>query len=117
MRPLVSRQLSESGNAVLEFVVFFAAALILIVGLTLNFEANLRGRTAALTIATQSLRAWQIYSDRNVAQRVAAEAAAVFLLNSSQWSARYEIDCSTHYGFMRVTASVGGVIERAQGSC
>lgn len=117
MRPRVSRSPSEAGNAVLEFVLFFTVGLVLIVSLTSNFEANLRGRTAALNIANQSLRAWQITSDRSLAQQAAADAAAVFLLKASNWSAVYDFGCSAQSRIAEVTVKIGQVSERAQGAC
>ena len=108
---------ADRGNAVLEFILFFSVALVLIVALTSNFEANLRSRAAALNIANQSLRAWQLSSSRSSAEEAAADVAAAFQLTSGEWSVDLDFACSISSRFAAVTAKVGGVTEHAQGSC
>jgi hypothetical protein len=111
-----SRLQSDDGNALLEFVLFFATGLLLIILLSANFEREVRARGAALSIANESLRAWQISQDANVAQNSANSAAAVFQLEPSQWSLFLEDRCSSNHGY-RVVAMVGGVRESVQGVC
>jgi hypothetical protein len=111
-----SRPQSDSGNALLEFVLFFAAGLLLIILLSANFEREVRARSAALSIANESLRAWQISQDAKVAQNAANSAAAVFRLEPKQWSLSLEDRCAGEAGY-RVVATVSGVSERVQGVC
>lgn len=111
-----SRPQSDSGNALLEFVLFFAAGLLLIILLSANFEAEVRARSAALSIANESLRAWQISQDSNAAQNSANSAAAVFRLETKQWSLMLDDRCAGDEGYL-VVATVSEVTERVQGVC
>ena len=116
MSQLHSRLQSDDGNALLEFVLFFATGLLLIILLSANFEREIRARSAALSIANESLRAWQISQDWQAAKNAANSAAAVFKLEPSQWSLLLEDRCSDNHGY-RVVAKVGEVTERVQGVC
>ncbi len=116
MPQLRSRAQSDSGNALLEFVLFFAAGLALIIFLSSGFESELRARSAALSIANEALRAWQISSDIQVARVAANAAAMVFELEPERWSLSLEDRCAGIEGY-RVVAIVGGVAERVQGVC
>jgi hypothetical protein len=100
----------------LEFVLFFATGLLLIIVLSANFEREVRARSAALSIANESLRAWQISQDANVAQNSAKAAAAVFQLEPNQWSLLLDDRCVGDQGYL-VVVTVSGVIERVQGVC
>lgn len=89
-------------------------------GLTSNFELELRSRTAALSIANEALRSWQISGDSAQAEAAALEAAKVFSLERKNWFASLEGDCSVSNsgaGSARVAVKVRGVIEIAQGPC
>lgn len=111
-----SRRQSDSGNALLEFVLFFAAGLLLIVLLSANFEREVRARSAALSIANESLRAWQISQDSQISQNSANAAAVVFDLESWQWSLFIDNRCPSPEGY-RVVATVSEVTESVQGVC
>lgn len=111
-----SRPQSDSGNALLEFVLFFAAGLMLIILLSANFEGEVRARSAALSIANESLRAWQISEDAKSAQNAANSAAAVFQLEPNTWSLLLDDRCPGDSGY-RVVAKVSGVTESVQGVC
>lgn len=111
-----SRCQSDSGNALLEFVLFFAAGLLLIILLSANFDREVRARSAALSIANESLRAWQITQDAKVAQNSAKSAAVIFQLEPNQWSLLLDDRCASEAGY-RVVATVSGVSERVQGVC
>jgi hypothetical protein len=100
----------------LEFVLFFTFGLLLIVILTANFEREVRARSAALSIANESLRAWQISQDARVAQNSANSAAGVFQLEPKTWSLLLDDRCAGNTGY-RVVATVSGVTESAQGVC
>ncbi len=111
-----SRPQSDSGNALLEFVLFFTAGLLLIILLSANFEREVRARSAALSIANESLRAWQISQDLQVAKNSANSAAAIFQLEPNSWSLLLDDRCPGDDGY-RVVANVSGVSERVQGVC
>lgn len=111
-----SRPQNDNGNALLEFVLFFAAGLLLIVLLSANFEREVRARSAALSIANETLRAWQISQDSQIALNSADAAAAVFELESTQWSLSLESRCPSTEGY-RVVATVSEVTESVQGVC
>lgn len=111
-----SRLQSDDGNAVLEFVLFFATGLLLIILLSANFEREVRARSAALSIANESLRAWQISQDAKVAQNSANSTAAVFALEPNAWSLLLDDRCAGDEGYL-VVAKVSGVTERVQGVC
>ena len=111
-----SRLQSDDGNALLEFVVFFATGLLLIILLSANFEREVRARSAALSIANESLRAWQISQDWQAAKNAANSAATVFQLEPNQWSILLDDRCAGEEGYL-VVATVGGETERVQGVC
>lgn len=111
-----SRLQSDDGNALLEFVLFFATGLLLIIVLSANIEREVRARSAALSIANESLRAWQISQDRQVANGSANSAATVFQLEPNQWSILLDDRCPVGEGYL-VVAKVSGVTERVHGVC
>ena len=111
-----SRPQNDDGNALIEFVLFFAAGLLLIILLSANFEREVRARSAALAIANETLRAWQINQDLKVARNLANTAAAVFQLEPSQWTLLLDDRCADDEGYL-VVATVSGVTERVQGVC
>ncbi len=112
----VSRLRSDQGNSVLEFVVFFAAGLFLIFALSSNFESDLRSRMAALSMANDALRVWQISGELHAAKSAAAQTALAFLFDQDEWTISFDENC-TSGNFQKVESRVGQVIEVAQGAC
>lgn len=90
--------------------------LLLIVLLSANFEREVRSRNAALSLADEALRSWQINQDLQTSQAAAESAAEVFQLTPNQWSISLQNYCSSNQVF-RVVATVRGVAERVQGGC
>lgn len=112
----VSRFRSDSGNAVLEFVAFYAAGLFLILSLSSGFESELRSRMAALNMANEALRVWQISGELQQAKSAAAQTVMVFLVDQDEWTISFDDACTTR-NFLKVESRVGRVIEVAQGAC
>lgn len=100
----------------LEFVLFFVTGLLLIVLLSANFEREVRSRNAALSLANEALRSWQINQDLPTSQAAAESAAEVFQLTPNHWTISLQNSCSSKQVF-RVVATVRGVTERVQGGC
>ena len=112
----VSKLRSDLGNSILEFVVFFAAGLFLIFALSSNFESDLRSRMAALSMANDALRVWQISGELHQAKSAAAQTALAFLFDQDEWKISFDENC-TSGNFQKVESRVGQVIEVAQGAC
>lgn len=112
----VSRFRSDSGNAVLEFVAFYAAGLFLILSLSAGFESELRSRMAALTMANEALRVWQISGELQQAKTTAAQTALAFLVDQDKWTISFDDACTTQ-NLLKVESRVGRVIEVAKGAC
>ena len=111
-----SRLRSEGGNAVLDFVAFYAVGLFLILTLSANFESELRSRMAALTMANEALRVWQMSGQAQEAKNAAAQTALAFLVDQDEWTITVNDACSSSK-LRKVEARVGRVIEVAQGDC
>ena len=116
MPPLHSKLKSDSGNALIEFVLFFTLGLALVLDASARFESNLRSRSAALAIANEALRTLQITADLRLAAQAAASAAEVFELPGNAWSVSIPSTCGA-FENVRVSARVKEVTEHAQGSC
>jgi hypothetical protein len=113
---LRSKSTSDRGNALLEFVLFFTLALALVFASSAGFESNLRSRSAALAIANETLRTFQITADSRLAAQAAASAAEVFELPRGVWSVSIPNSCGA-FETVLVSTRVREVTEYAQGAC
>jgi hypothetical protein len=113
---LPSKSTSDSGNALLEFVLFFTLSLTLLLYSSAGFESNLRSRSAALAIANEALRTLQLTAEFRLAAQAAASAAEVFELPEDAWSVSIPSSCGA-FETVRVSARVREVTEHAQGAC
>jgi hypothetical protein len=113
---LPSKSTSDSGSALLEFVLFFTLGLALVLAASAGFESNLRSRSAAMAIANEALRTLQLTADSRLAAQAAASAAEVFELPQGAWSISIPNSCGA-FENVRVLARVREVTEHAQGSC
>ena len=116
MPRLPSKLTSDSGNALLEFVLFFTLSLALVLTSSGGFESNLRSRSAAMAIANETLRTLQLTADPRLAAQAAASAAEVFELPKSAWSVSIPSSCGA-FETVRVSTRVREVTEHAQGAC
>ena len=116
MPRLPSKLTSDSGNALLEFVLFFTLGLALVLAASAGFESNLRSRSAAMAIANEALRSLQLTAELRLAAQAAAYAAEVFELPEGAWSVSIPSSCRA-FENVRVSARVREVTEHAQGSC
>jgi len=113
---LPSKLTSDSGNALLEFALFFTLGLVLVLTASADFEIDLRSRSAALAIANEGLRTMQLTADPQLVGKAAASAAEVFELPRSAWSVSFSSACDAGESF-KISATVREVTEYAQGAC
>lgn len=116
MPRLRSKSTSDSGNALLEFVLFFTLGLALVLAASAGFESNLRSRSAAMAIANEALRTLQLTADLRLGAQAAASAAEVFELPEGAWSISIPRSCGA-FEDVTVSARVREVTEYAQGAC
>ncbi len=101
---------SESGNSVIEFVFIFCLGATAILTMSLNVETALRDHFAALSIANETLRTWQLTESEIFAKRAAESVARTFLLDPSLVNVTLESSCS-------IRVVVRGSIETARANC
>jgi hypothetical protein len=106
---------SESGNSVLEFVLFFTIAVGLIVTASAQFETSLRSRSAAIAIAHDFVRELQKSQDNQRAVAAAAEVANVFEIPGASWKVEVSV-CDANRSQL-VSVKVREVTEFARAHC
>lgn len=107
---------SESGNAVIEFVFFMIVALAFVVQLSVVVSQDIRVRSAAQSLANESLRTWQITGEQSDALTAARFTAKTYELRPNGWRLQFEDFCVAK-GLYRVRVDIEGVTQIAQGFC
>lgn len=109
LRSLTKLQ-SEVGNALIEFVFVFCVGLAGMLALALNVETSIRSHFAALSIANETLRTWQVTESKLSASEIANSVALTFSLDPTLVSINFEGKCS-------VRVRVRDAIEVANAEC
>lgn len=111
-----SRLQSDRGNAVLEFVFIFAAGAAALLIFALQAELQLRDHLAALSMANETLRTYQLTQSESQALAAASSVASLFKLPGSAVQVSLQNQCLGSATFS-VTAQVRDAIEVASATC
>lgn len=116
MPALRSRYRSESGNAIVEFILVFCVATASLLVLALQVELQVRDHLAAFSLANETLRSYQLTGSRDSALLAAESAARVFGLPVTSQKVELQDFCSTR-SFIVVQASVREAVEVTSANC
>jgi hypothetical protein len=116
MRWCRSRLQSDRGNSVIEFVFVFCFGLIAVLALSSEVERNIRGHYAALSIANETLRSFQLSENETSAIDSAERAAKTFGLHTPDFEVSISASCLAQGG-LQVIARVREIEEIANGRC
>ena len=116
MRWFRSKLQSESGNSIIEFVFVFCFGLIAVLALSAEVERNIRGHYAALSIANETLRSFQLSESETSAIDAAQQAAKTFGLQAADCDVLISASCPT-LGEIKIIARVRETEEFANGRC
>ena len=116
MRWFRSKLQSDHGNSIIEFVFVFCFGLIAVLALSAEVERNIRGHFAALSIANETLRSFQLSDSETSAIDAARQAAKTFGLQTADFEVLISAACSTQ-GEIKIIARVRETEEFANGSC
>ncbi len=111
-----SRLRNDWGNAVIEFLFFWVTALVVIVQLSVSVGQDIQRRSAGLSLANESLRTWQLTGNKSDAETAAFFTANTYKIRPDDWRLQFDDLCTTK-GVQRVTVSIEGVTQIAQGYC
>lgn len=111
-----SKLRSESGNAIVEFIFVFCIATASLLVLALQVELQIRAHLAALSLANETLRSYQLSGSRDSALQAAERAAQVFGLPASARTLELQDFCSVR-SLILVRASVRDAVEVASANC
>lgn len=107
---------SDVGNSLIEFVFIFCFGLIAVLAISSEVERNIRGHFAALSVANEFLRAFQLEANELDALRAANFAAATFGLAAGDIKIEITAECVTG-GRIEVAAQVREAKETASADC
>ena len=107
---------SESGNAIVEFILVFCVATASLLVLALQVEVQIRDHLAALSLANETLRSYQLSGSRDSALLASDSAAKVFGLPTSERTIELQDFCSSR-SLILVQASVRDAVEVASANC
>jgi hypothetical protein len=107
---------SDVGNSIIEFVFVFCFGLIAVLALSSEVERNIRGHYAALSIANETLRSFQLSESETSAIDSAERAAKTFGLLPSEFEVFISASCLVQ-GEIKVIARVRELEEFANGRC
>jgi hypothetical protein len=96
---------SESGNALIEFIVVGLVAQLIIFGVLLNFGSAFRSQIAAEAIGRQVLRNFQLHGSVAAGQEIAAQAISLFGLPPNSTKVAVQEDCGAS-GTVSVSVTV-----------
>ena len=116
MRQLRSKLQSDRGNAVLEFVFIFAVGASALLVFALQAELQLRDHLAALSMADETLRTYQLTQSESQALAAASSVAALFKLPDSVVQVSLQNQCLVSATFS-VKTQVREAIEVASAAC
>ena len=116
MRWCRSRLQSDLGNSIIEFVFVFCFGLIAVLALSSEVERNIRGHYAALSIANETLRSFQLSENETSAISASQQAARTFGLLAADFEVSIRASCSAQ-GDLQVIARVREIEEIANGRC
>ena len=111
-----SKLQSDSGNSIIEFVFIFCFGLVAVFALSSEVERNIRGHFAALSIANETLRSFQLQESEAQAMVVANLAARTFRLQPTDYEVSLREQCAAK-GKVEVVARVRGIDEVASANC
>ena len=116
MRWFRSKLQSDHGNSIIEFVFVFCFGLVTVLAMSAEVERNIRGHYAALSIANETLRTFQLSESESAAISAAQQAAETFGLKTADFEVLIGDSCSSQ-GDIRVVARVREIEEYANGRC
>ena len=116
MRWFHSKLQSDHGNSIIEFVFVLCFGLIAVLALSAEVERNIRGHYAALSIANETLRSFQLSESESAAIGAAQQAAETFGLQPSDFEVLIVANCSSQPE-INVIARVREIENFAHGRC
>ena len=116
MRWFRSKLQSDAGNSIIEFVFIFCFGLVAVFALSSEVERNIRGHFAALSLANETLRTFQLHENEAQALIAAKLAAETFRLDTNEYEVSFTVSCISQ-NKVEVFARVRGVEEVARANC
>ena len=111
-----SKLQSDEGNSIIEFIFIFCFGLVAVFALSSEVERNIRGHFAALSIANETLRTFQLQESEEQALRAAYLAAKTFRLPPTDFEVSLQASCVAQ-GKVEVVTRVRGIEETSRGNC